>query len=339
MNLSVRPLTPEQKEEKNYIALDCYKLGFLLMLYQLLTYGLRYVFYLAAYWVCDGNFTLNVKTAMNYLVNNQDIVQSTAFKMSGNISITCVSLAIVMVGMHSLFKGQLGSWLRPDKKKVLTGVLWTTPDHVVNLFATMIVSYLVTILGNSGISVPDADFTITHPSAAAIILQAAYTILAAPVIEEILYRGMILSVLSKYGKSPAVLLSALCFGLMHGNIPQGVGAFISGLLYAIVAVESGSIVPSIIMHSFNNLMAEMTDITSALGVDKDGTIVMSIIAVAGFIGFFVGCMNVNKLRFKEEQHALSIKQVRQTVFSNPMTLICLLWYSYSIISGLIGANS
>ena len=27
MNLSVRPLTPEQKEEKNYIALDCYKLG------------------------------------------------------------------------------------------------------------------------------------------------------------------------------------------------------------------------------------------------------------------------------------------------------------------------
>ncbi len=339
MNLSVRPLTPEQKEEKNNIALDCYKLGFLLLLYQLLTYGLRYVFYLAAYWVCEGGFTLNVNTAINYLANNQDIVQSTAFKMSGNISITCVSLAIIMVGMHAMFRGQLGSWLKPDRKKVSAGVLWSTPDHVVNLLATMLVNYLVIILGNSGISVPDADFTIKQPSAAAIILQAAYTILAAPLIEEILYRGMILSVLSKYGKSPAILLSALCFGLMHGNIPQAAGAFISGLLYAIVAVESGSIVPSIIMHSFNNLMAELTDLTAAMGIDNNGTIVTCIIVVVGFIGLLVGFLNIEKLKFKEEAHSLSIKQVRQTVFSNLMIIICLLWYSYSIISGLIGANS
>ena len=339
MNLSVRPLTPEQKEEKNNIALDCYKLGFLLLLYQLLTYGLRYVFYLAAYWVCEGGFTLNVNTAINYLANNQDIVQSTAFKMSGNISITCVSLAIIMVGMHAMFRGQLGSWLKPDRKKVSAGVLWSTPDHVVNLLATMLVNYLVIILGNSGISVPDADFTIKQPSAAAIILQAAYTILAAPLIEEILYRGMILSVLSKYGKSPAILLSALCFGLMHGNIPQAAGAFISGLLYAIVAVESGSIVPSIIMHSFNNLMAELTDLTVAMGIDNNGTIVTCIIVVVGFIGLLVGFLNIEKLKFKEEAHSLSVKQVRQTVFSNLMIIICLLWYSYSIISGLIGANS
>ncbi len=339
MNLSVRPLTPEQKEEKNNIALDCYKLGFLLLLYQLLTYGLRYVFYLAAYWVCEGGFTLNVNTAINYLANNQDIVQSTAFKMSGNISITCVSLAIIMVGMHAMFRGQLGSWLKPDRKKVSAGVLWSTPDHVVNLLATMLVNYLVIILGNSGISVPDADFTIKQPSAAAIILQAAYTILAAPLIEEILYRGMILSVLSKYGKSPAILLSALCFGLMHGNIPQAAGAFISGLLYAIVAVESGSIVPSIIMHSFNNLMAELTDLTAAMGIDNNGTIVTCIIVVVGFIGLLVGFLNIEKLKFKEEAHSLSVKQVRQTVFSNLMIIICLLWYSYSIISGLIGANS
>ena len=309
------------------------------MLYQLLTYGLRYVFYLAAYWVCEGGFTLNVNTAINYLANNQDIVQSTAFKMSGNISITCVSLAIIMVGMHAMFRGQLGSWLKPDRKKVSAGVLWSTPDHVVNLLATMLVNYLVMILGNSGISVPDADFTIKQPSAAAIILQAAYTILAAPLIEEILYRGMILSVLSKYGKSPAILLSALCFGLMHGNIPQAAGAFISGLLYAIVAVESGSIVPSIIMHSFNNLMAELTDLTAAMGIDNNGTIVTCIIVVVGFIGLLVGFLNIEKLKFKEEAHSLSVKQVRQTVFSNLMIIICLLWYSYSIISGLIGANS
>ena len=339
MNLSVRPLTPEQKDEKNNIALDCYKLGFLLLLYQLLTYGLRYVFYLAAYRYYEGGFTLNVQTAINYFYNNQDITQSTAFRMAGNTSITCTSLAIVMVGMHILFRGQLGSWLRPDKSKIKAGALWATPDHVVNLFSTMIVNYMVIMLGNSGISVPDADFTIKQPSAAAIILQASYTILAAPFIEEILYRGMLLSVLSRYGRSPAILLSALFFGLMHGNIPQATGAFISGILYATVAVQSGSIVPSIIMHSFNNLMAELTDFTDAMGVDTNKTVVLCIIIAAAFIGLLIGCLNIKKLIVKEEPHALSMKQVRQTLFSNPMIIVCLLWYSYSIISGLVSANS
>ena len=78
---------------------------------------------------------------------------------------------------------------------------------------------------------------------------------------------------------------------------------------------------------------------AAMGIDNNGTIVTCIIVVVGFIGLLVGFLNIEKLKFKEEAHSLSVKQVRQTVFSNLMIIICLLWYSYSIILGLIGANS
>ncbi|MBR1815352.1 MAG: CPBP family intramembrane metalloprotease [Lachnospiraceae bacterium] len=78
--------------------------------------------------------------------------------------------------------------------------------------------------------------------------------LLAPIAEEILFRGLILS----YGKKcmpiyAAVILQAFLFGLYHGNIIQGTYAFILGILLGYIAVKSKTLSASICFHIAVNL--------------------------------------------------------------------------------------
>ncbi|MBR1422646.1 MAG: CPBP family intramembrane metalloprotease [Ruminococcus sp.] len=339
MNI-VRPyLTPEQAEEKNNIALDCYKLGVILLFYQVLTRAMRFLFYLAAYTYYNGTLTLNVNSAIKYLQDHDDVTASTAFRMSGNIGVTFSSVVLTAVLAHILFKGRIGPWIKPSKERFAAGVLWSAPNYVVGMVATMLTSYLVGILNNSGIAVPTSDFSIVQPSKAAVLLQIGYVIIAAPIIEEYLYRCLILNAVAPYSKSAAVLLSALCFGLMHGNIPQAAGAFVSGLLYAVIAIKTGSIIPTIIIHSFNNLIAELYSLTSAVGLSGADDVIGIFYVLTAFAGLLMGLLMIKRLWFKEDKAPLSAKQVRATVFSNPLILVCIGWYVLTIMTGLLDANS
>lgn len=78
-----------------------------------------------------------------------------------------------------------------------------------------------------------------------------YASFAAPVIEELIYRGFVLRSFEKYGKVQAILVSALLFGAMHGNLPQGIFAAGVGLVLGYTAIEY-SIGWSILLHIINN---------------------------------------------------------------------------------------
>ena len=79
-----------------------------------------------------------------------------------------------------------------------------------------------------------------------------YICLAAPVVEEILFRGVVARLLVPYGKKLAILGSAFLFGIFHGNLVQAPFAFGIGLVLGYVALEYG-ILWSMVLHMFNNL--------------------------------------------------------------------------------------
>ena len=92
-----------------------------------------------------------------------------------------------------------------------------------------------------------------------------YMGVGAPVAEEILFRGLILRKLQPYGKRFAIVLSALLFGIFHGNLVQIPYAFLVGLVLGYVAMEH-NILWAMVLHMFNNLvLADMlTRLTSGL---------------------------------------------------------------------------
>lgn len=85
------------------------------------------------------------------------------------------------------------------------------------------------------------------------LLLGLYTVLLAPIAEELAFRGVSLSILEKqFGFVIANILQATFFGFAHLNFIQGVYAFAVGLLVGYIVHITGSLVTSILFHiAFN----------------------------------------------------------------------------------------
>lgn len=83
--------------------------------------------------------------------------------------------------------------------------------------------------------------------------------IVAPIAEEMVFRGAVLRTLLKFFSSRAywvaIVVSALLFALVHGNMAQGVHAFLIGLLLGWMYYRTGSIVLGIVLHWVNNSVA------------------------------------------------------------------------------------
>ncbi len=85
----------------------------------------------------------------------------------------------------------------------------------------------------------------------------------APVIEEILMRGFVLSGLkNNYGIIKALLFSALLFAIMHFNMVQTLSAFVSGLILGLLYIRTNSVFCCIIAHCSYNTISYFTVIYS-----------------------------------------------------------------------------
>ena len=79
------------------------------------------------------------------------------------------------------------------------------------------------------------------------------TALSASLIEELLFRGLILyGFLLNYSKKKAILFSAILFACMHFNPWSFFNNFLIGLLLAWWVIRTGSLWPSLFGHVFHN---------------------------------------------------------------------------------------
>ena len=74
------------------------------------------------------------------------------------------------------------------------------------------------------------------------------------VFEEIIFRGLLLRGMDCFGTVGAVLLCGGLFALYHQNPAQTVYQFCCGATFALVAIRSGSILPTVVSHFINNAL-------------------------------------------------------------------------------------
>ena len=77
----------------------------------------------------------------------------------------------------------------------------------------------------------------------------------APVLEELLSRGVIFSLFKKTGNLSALIFSSLGFAIMHLDIVSVIPIFFMGLLLGILRLVTGSLLAPIIAHSLSNFLA------------------------------------------------------------------------------------
>ncbi len=81
-------------------------------------------------------------------------------------------------------------------------------------------------------------------------------VLVASVAEEALFRGFFQVTLERKGDATrAVLLSSITWTLIHMNPYWAIQIFVTGVIIGYLAWRTNSLLPAIIVHAFNNLLA------------------------------------------------------------------------------------
>lgn len=95
----------------------------------------------------------------------------------------------------------------------------------------------------------------TRSSGESLLLVVGVTVLA-PLGEELLFRGYLMRVMgARYGSALAVLITSVLFALFHFNPASVIALFALGVVFGLLRVWTGSIVPSMLAHAIQNGVA------------------------------------------------------------------------------------
>ena len=85
-------------------------------------------------------------------------------------------------------------------------------------------------------------------------IRAAVMVLLAPIIEECIFRKLLIDRIRRYGEGISILLSGAMFGLFHGNFSQCFYAFALGCMFAYIYLRTGRMRYPIFLHMAINFM-------------------------------------------------------------------------------------
>ena len=101
-----------------------------------------------------------------------------------------------------------------------------------------------------------------------ILLRIIIVSLIGPFVEELIFRKFIIDRLNIYGEKTAIFVSALLFGLFHGNLFQFFYAFFLGLIFGYVYLRYGKLLYTVLLHVIINFMG---GVVSVFMLEKVGT--------------------------------------------------------------------
>lgn len=162
--------------------------------------------------------------------------------------LTLAIVAIVYFAIRHMTPGE-ALWLRP----VHGSALWSGAALAPALYVlvTLVMGLLPESLLND---YNEAASSLDEVGAAAFLC----VVIVAPVVEEVVFRGLIMTRLAKAMPPwPAVLLSAAIFGACHGQFIWACYAFVLGALFGLLDMRAGSILPSILAHITFNFIGQV----------------------------------------------------------------------------------
>ena len=164
-------------------------------------------------------------------------------------------------------------YFKVNKKLNITDIVtYFALSYGINIFLNLI---------SSAINIEGQKFIVQRP----IYTDIIYAICIAPILEEIVFRGVLMTYLKKYGIQTAIIVSSLFFGISHYNIYMIIPAFFIGIVLAYVSYKY-SIKYSILLHILLNIVANMSKIVFVLKGPKEIFPLLGII----FISLFVLCL-------------------------------------------------
>lgn len=178
-------------------------------------------------------------------------------------------------------------------------------------------------------------------------LNLALISIIGPIFEEILFRKILIDKTIKYGARISIIISALLFGLFHGNVNQFFYAFLMGGFFAYVYIKTGKIIYPIILHLIVNLMGSVISLKLIQSISNlysgsinlfDASFVIIyviIILILVIIGLILLLTKFKTAKFKGSKTKINLKKPFKTSLINVGMICFIIFYLIQIISTLL----
>lgn len=158
--------------------------------------------------------------------------------------------------------------------------------------------------------------------------------LIGPIFEEIIFRKILIDRTIKYGPLASILVSAIIFGLIHGNLNQFCYTVLVGGFFAYVYIKTGQIKYSIGLHIILNMLGSVlsmivnnsaVNLSNAFNTTDLAILVFYfiLILIALFVGIYTLVEYIQKKR--KEKNSIDLKIIKP-VFLNAGMICFIVFY-------------
>jgi len=167
----------------------------------------------------------------------------------------------------------------------------------------------------------------------------------APIFEEFFFRKMLIDKTIRYGAKVSIILSALLFGLFHGNLNQFFYAFLMGGFFAYVYIKTGKIIYPIVLHAIVNFMGSvvsqvisqaMMNLQQSISTTDLTIIVAYMILFIIFIVLgIIGLSRYKKAKFNGKKTEIEPEYKYTTMFMNPGMICFVAFFIFEMIRQMV----
>ncbi len=185
------------------------------------------------------------------------------------------------------------------KQKETSVVAWI----VLAIMAVTLCFSLNALLGFSGLDKISQKYQEVAQTlySGGMLLEIITVGILGPICEELIFRGLMFRRMCEYTKPViAVIASALVFAIYHGNIVQGVYAFVLGIVMAVCYQRFQTLWASIVIHVAANITSVCLTEISWIGNILEKTNVLIVATIVTTIVWILGIMILMKKNFKEK---------------------------------------
>ena len=191
-----------------------------------------------------------------------------------------------------------------------------------NLISTYLVEFISGIMGHE---IPNTTSDLILESPLWLVILVA--VIIGPIVEELIFRKAIIDRTAMYGEKFSVAVSALAFGLFHGNLSQLIYATMFGSILGWVYVKTGKIKNTCILHIIINffgsvpaiLLNDKIQLVSEMAMEESiadmetfmaALVPVAIYSILQYMAMFIGIAIYIKRRDNDEMKLSKIGDIQ-----------------------------
>lgn len=227
-------------------------------------------------------FVLVMLSLSRYVLKSQSSSESNIF-----LVITIIQIAVLVLPcvFYYLIKGRrlsapmFISLLKPSH------IVFTIFSLLLFISGTILIKYIYYISGAEIATLSGYFDSVTADKDEISTVGIIISLIIVPALcEELFFRGVVLSEYRNLGNVNAVIMSALCFSMLHFSINNFPIYFFAGIILGFVTVITRSIIAPIIIHlTSNTLSIYGSDLFLRVTIQKSGAFFMGFIILTIFL--------------------------------------------------------